>query len=76
MFSCLLIGDWGTGKTTAASTAPKPIVYEDFDNKLHKMANLEPLIKKGDIIQWPISERLSNIGLRRLATEENKHEWS
>src|SRR3990167_11263603 len=73
MFSTLLIGDWGEGKTTAASTAPKPIVYIDFDNKLHKMVNLQELLKSGEIIQWPVDTQLSMLGLRRLATEENKH---
>ena len=71
-FNCLLIGDWGTGKTTAASTAPKPVLYLDADNKLHKMANLREKLKKGELIQWTIDEPLSTMGLRRLATTDQK----
>ena len=66
-FSVLLIGDWGTGKTTAASTAPKPVLYLDVDNKLHRMANMQALLKGGALIQWPIAEPLSRYGLSRLA---------
>lgn len=71
-FNCLLVGDCGTGKTTAASTAPKPVLYLDTDNKLHKMENLRPSLTKGDLIQWPISEPLSMFGLTRLATMDPK----
>lgn len=67
-FSCLLIGDWGSGKSTAASTAPKPVLYLDVDNKLNRMANMQALLKSGAIIQWPINEPLSTYGLTRLAT--------
>lgn len=71
-FSCLLIGDWGSGKTTVASTAPGPVLYLDTDNKLHKMQNLRDKLKSGAIIQWAIQEPLSTLGLRRLATTEMK----
>ena len=66
-FNCLLVGDWGSGKTTAASTAPKPVLYLDVDNKLHKMENLRPKLESGDLIQWPITESLSKAGLRERA---------
>jgi hypothetical protein len=66
-FSCVLIGDWGTGKTTAAATAPKPVLYIDVDNKLHKMENLAAPLAKGDLVQWPITEPLGTISLKRLA---------
>jgi len=66
-FSCILCGDWGSGKTTMASTAPKPILILDVDNKASKMANLQPLIEKGEVIVWPITETLSTSGLARLA---------
>lgn len=69
-FSCLIIGDWGTGKTTAASTAPKPVLFLDVDNKLHKMENLKEGLEKGELIQWAITEPLSEIGLKRLATSD------
>lgn len=71
-FSCLLVGDWGSGKTTAASTAPGPILYLDTDNKLHKMVNLRPKLESGQIIQWAITEPLSTMGLKRLATADMK----
>jgi len=71
-FSCLLVGDWGTGKTTAASTAPGPILYLDTDNKLHKMVNLRSKIDSGHLIQWAITEPLSTMGLKRLATADMK----
>ena len=71
-WSCLLVGDYGTGKTTAASTAPKPILFLDVDNKLHKMENLRPLLRSKAILQWPIVERLSEFGLTRLATMDPK----
>lgn len=70
--NCLLVGDWGTGKTTAAATAPGPVLFLDADNKLHKMVNLRDKVKDGRLIQWAISEPLSEIGLRRLATTESK----
>ncbi|KKN15949.1 hypothetical protein LCGC14_0980820 [marine sediment metagenome] len=71
-FSCLLVGPWGSGKSTAAATAPKPVLYLDMDNKLHKMVNLRPMIEKGDLIQWPITESLSMASLTRLATLQTK----
>lgn len=69
-FSCLLVGDWGSGKTTAASTAPEPVLYLDVDNKLHKMDNLKEKLECGRIIQWAIDEPLSAVGLKRLATSD------
>lgn len=71
-FSCLLIGEWGSGKTTAASTAPGPVLYLDTDNKLHKMVNLKPKLDSGQLIQWNIEVPLSTMGLRRLATTDMK----
>ncbi len=71
-FSCLLIGDWGSGKTTAASTAPGPVLYLDTDNKLHKMVNLRSKIDSGQVIQWALEVPLSTIGLKRLATSDMK----
>ena len=71
-FSCLLIGDWGSGKTTAASTAPGPVLYLDTDNKLHKMVNLKSKMDSGQLIQWALEVPLSTMGLRRLATTDMK----
>ena len=71
-FSCLLIGDWGSGKTTAASTAPGPVLFLDTDNKLHKMVNLKPAVESDKLIQWALEVPLSTLGLRRLATTDMK----
>lgn len=57
MFSTLLVGPPGSGKTTVATTAPKPVLFLDVDNKLHKMENVKHLLGK-DIFQWTMSERL------------------
>lgn len=67
MFSCLLIAPPGAGKTTAAATAPGPVLFIDTDNKLHKMENMQGLIKEGKIIQWAIKDRLSSMKLSKLA---------
>jgi len=67
IFSCLLIGPPGSGKTTAASTAPGPVLFLDVDNKLHKMHNISGKLEKGDIIQWAIDDPLSELTLVRLA---------
>ncbi len=77
-FSCILVGDWGSGKSTMAATAPKPILFLDVDNKLHKMGNLKALVDKGEIIQWSITEKLSTMNLARLAgtkLEEGKDKF-
>lgn len=66
-FSCLLIGSPGAGKSTAASTAPGPILFIDVDNKLHKMANMQSKIKSGEVIQWALNEPLAEVSLSRLA---------
>lgn len=67
-FSCLLIGPPGCGKTTMATTAPKPTLFLDCDNKLHKMVNTEELIKRGEVIQWAINEPLTSVTLSRMAS--------
>ena len=66
-FNCLLIGEPGSGKTTMAATAPKPVLFIDLDNKLHRMTNLTPLLKSGEIIQWAITDPLAMVSLKRLA---------
>lgn len=71
-FSALLIGPPGAGKTTAASTAPGPVLFIDVDNKLHKMENLKDKLDRGNIIQWAITEPLSNMTLTRLASVDPK----
>lgn len=71
-FSCLLIGPPGSGKTTASSTAPPPILFLDCDNKLHKMENIKDKMGRGEIIQWAIDDPLSEITLARLAGIDTK----
>jgi len=68
MFSCLLVGPPGSGKTTAASTAPGPVLFLDMDNKLHKMQNMQEKIKSGQVIQWGIADRLTQSSMASLAT--------
>jgi len=46
----LVYGDFGTGKTTFISTAPKPIWIHSFDPGGTTTACLQPLIEKGDVI--------------------------
>lgn len=72
-FSCLLVGPPGSGKSTAASTAPKPVLFLDVDNKLHKMANMQEKLKSGEVIQWALDEPLVEVPLARLAnfTKDN-----
>ena len=71
-FNCLLVGDYGSGKTTAASTAPSPVLFLDVDNKLHRMENMQDKIKDGRVVQVGIDEPLSTFGLTRLATMDAK----
>lgn len=58
MFSVLLVSPPGSGKTTAASTAPEPVLFLDMDNKLHKMENVQSKLAAGKILQWTPNARL------------------
>lgn len=58
MFSTLLVGPPGAGKTTAAATAPSPVLFLDMDNKVHKMENVQAKLASGEIIQWTPNARL------------------
>lgn len=58
MFSTLLVGAPGAGKTTAACTAPGPVLFFDMDNKIHKMDNIKAKVKSGQVIQWTPNARL------------------
>jgi hypothetical protein len=71
-FSCLLIGPPGSGKTTAAATAPSPVLFLDIDNKLHKMENMESRIKSGQVVQWSIDDPLVKTKLKDLAIMDPK----
>ena len=71
----LIVGAPGNGKTTfvaSGGTPQEPLLFLDMDNKLHKMVNLQQKLKEGSILQWPITEPLSTIGIRRLVIEEHK----
>jgi hypothetical protein len=57
-FSCLLVGPPGCGKSTAASTAPSPVLYLDMDQKVMKMNNISEKVKSGKILVWTPEERL------------------
>lgn len=71
-FNCLLIGDYGTGKTTSSATAPSPVLFLDIDNKLHRMENMQENLKSGRVIQWAVDEQISTFGLVRLVTMDPK----
>lgn len=58
MFSSLLIGPPGCGKTTASTTAPKPVLILDMDNKAHKMSNIKDKIDRGEVVIWTPNEKL------------------
>ena len=58
MFSTLIIGPPGSGKSTVSLTAPKPILSLDMDNKLHKMENVKHLLADGSVVQWTPSSKL------------------
>lgn len=46
----LIYGDFGTGKTTLATTCPRPVFIDCFDPGGTKTRALQPLIDSGDII--------------------------
>lgn len=58
MYSTLIIGPPGSGKTTVLCTAEKPILVADMDNKLHKMHNVRHLLESGDVVQWVPKSKL------------------
>lgn len=57
-FSCLLIGPPGSGKSTAASTAPGPVLFLDMDQKVGKMLNIKSKVDKAEVLIWTPEERL------------------
>lgn len=48
--SILVMGDYGTGKTSLLATCPRPVLVDSFDPGGTNTAVLQPLIKSGDII--------------------------
>lgn len=48
--NALVIGDYGTGKTSLAATCPKPVLFHSFDPGGTRTAVLQPFIENGDII--------------------------
>ena len=57
MYSCLLIGPPGYGKSTAAATAEPPVLFLDMDQKASKMSNIQSKIGK-EIFIWTPEEKL------------------
>jgi len=54
----VLYGNYGTGKTTTACTAPKPIALIDADMKAMLQTNIRPLIQSGDVDVFQIKSPL------------------
>ena len=57
MYSCLLIGPPGCGKSTAAATAEPPVLFLDMYQKASKMSNIQSKIGK-EIFIWTPEEKL------------------
>lgn len=67
MSSIILWGPPGTGKTTMALTMTKlgyKVHVIDADNKLHKMENAKALLASGQVIQYPINDKLVEDSLK------------
>ena len=54
----LLIGEPGSGKTTAACSGKHPTYLIDVDGKARQMMNIQPLIESGDVIIHDIKSKL------------------
>lgn len=63
----LLVGDAGSGKTTAACTCEHPTFIIDIDAKADRMENLKPLVESGDITIHPVRIPLVRDSLRDRA---------
>jgi hypothetical protein len=50
----LLIGDPGSGKTTAGCTDKHPLFLIDVDCKADRMENIKPLIESGAVVVHPV----------------------
>jgi len=68
----LLIGPPGSGKTTAACTAPPPILIVDAECKADKMLNISHLIKDGTVTIMPVREKLVADRLSKRALNPDK----
>jgi len=73
--TCCLIGPPGTGKSEMiARTAPRrPVHFIDVDRKLASSARIIPLIEKGDVTFWEVSETLSEAGLQARLIEASNN---
>jgi len=71
-FSCLLIGPPGSGKTTAAMTAPGPVLFLDTDIKLHKMVLAQTKLSSGEVVQWAIDDPMTSLSLTALMKVDMK----
>ncbi len=63
----LLVGNPGSGKTTAACSGRMPTFLIDVDAKAHQMVNLRPLIESGDLTIHPIMDKIVKDKLRNRA---------
>lgn len=71
---CCLIGAPGTGKTEMiARTARQPVHFIDVDRKLAASARIAPLIAKGGVTYWELSETLSESSLQTRLIEASKN---
>jgi len=68
----LLVGKAGSGKTTAACTGKPPIFLIDVDGKADQMENIQPLVKKGDVIIHQVKSKLIEDDLVYRALNPNK----
>lgn len=63
----LLISPPGWGKTTSACTGRHPTLLVDVDGKAHEMANLKPLIDKGDVTVKTFKDKIVEDRLKERA---------
>jgi len=68
----LLIGDAGSGKTTAACTCEHPTLIIDVDCKADRMENIRHLVESGDVDIHPIRIPLTSDSFRERALNPDK----